>query len=175
MAAGDDLRQLLRDRGAETIVHPGGTLYAHLNRVHDRLLALGQTPDVALAGLGHAVYGTDGFHVTLATLHQRDEMRAIVGADVEAQIYRYAACDRRLTWRSLPRRRAIWDRFTGLAIEPDDRALAAFADLSIVNELDVCEHDPETKQRRGGYLAETFATWEGIASESVLAAAPTPS
>ncbi|HEY2795564.1 MAG TPA: hypothetical protein VGJ28_24595, partial [Micromonosporaceae bacterium] len=43
MAADDELRQLLRDRGAETIAHPGGTLYAHLNRVHDLLLTLGQT------------------------------------------------------------------------------------------------------------------------------------
>jgi len=34
----------LRERGAERIDHPGGTLYAHLVRVHDRLGALGHDP-----------------------------------------------------------------------------------------------------------------------------------
>jgi hypothetical protein len=59
------VRTWLRARGAETVAHPGGTLYAHLGRVHDRLAALGHPPQVALAGLAHAAYGTDGFDLTL--------------------------------------------------------------------------------------------------------------
>jgi hypothetical protein len=39
----------------------------------------------------------------------------------------------------------------------------------VVNELDVCEHDPETKAKWGAYLTEVFATWRGIASDPVLA------
>jgi len=38
-----------RDRVAETIDHPGGTLYAHLDRIHDRLVGLCPGGDVALA------------------------------------------------------------------------------------------------------------------------------
>ncbi|WP_343871201.1 DUF6817 domain-containing protein [Dactylosporangium roseum] len=37
----------MRQRGAETIDHPGGTLYAHLSRVHDRLGRLLNTRIVA--------------------------------------------------------------------------------------------------------------------------------
>jgi hypothetical protein len=32
-----NMRGWLRQHGAETIEHPGGNLYAHLSRVHDRL------------------------------------------------------------------------------------------------------------------------------------------
>ncbi len=32
------VRAWLRERGAEGIPHPGGTLYAHLSRVYDRLV-----------------------------------------------------------------------------------------------------------------------------------------
>lgn len=123
----DDVKTWLREHGAATIDHPGGTLYAHLGRVHDRLGALGHGPDVRLAGLTHAVYGTDGFDRT----------------------------------------RQVWNRWTG----SPDSLLQGFADLSIVDELDVVEQDPTIAQRYGGYFRDVFASWQGLASEPVLAEA----
>ncbi|WP_446211850.1 DUF6817 domain-containing protein [Micromonospora sp. IBSANI012] len=58
-------RSWLRRRGAEAIDHPGGTLYGHLCRVQERLAALGSDVATQLAGLTHAVYGTDGFDLAL--------------------------------------------------------------------------------------------------------------
>ena len=95
------VRAWLRDRGAETIDHPGGTLYAHLGRVHDRLGALGHDPHVQLAGLAHAAYGTDGFDLTLLDVTDRDTLRELVGDRAEALIYLYGACDRSRTWQPL--------------------------------------------------------------------------
>jgi hypothetical protein len=67
----EDVRALLRERGAEAIAHPGGTLYAHLLRIHNRLADLELGAGVRLAGLAHAVYGTDGFAVALLKLTER--------------------------------------------------------------------------------------------------------
>jgi len=160
---------MLRERGAETIDHPGGTLYTHLGRVHDRLLADGADLDTALAGLAHAVYSTDGFDVALLPLSERSTVRELVGEPAELLIYRYAACDRHLTWRALADTGRVWDRFTGNAavLEPDE--LRPFADLSIVNELDVFEHSADIAARHGDYFRELFTAWAPIASEPVSA------
>jgi len=165
----DDVQALLRERGAETIKHPGGTLYAHLLRVHDRLAAHGAPQPVCLAGLAHAVYGTDGFDVTLLPLSERSTMREVVGDSAELLIYRYAACDRRLTWRALTETGQVWDRFTGTVetLGPDD--LRPLVDLSIVNELDVVEHSTETAARHADYFRTLFASWAPIASVPVIA------
>ena len=119
------VRAWLRDRGTETIDHPGGTLYAHLGRVHDRLAALGHPPHVALAGLAHAAYGTDGFDLTLLDVADRPVLRELAGADAEELIYRYGACDRSRTWRTLPETHQVRDRFTGPVADANIRAARA--------------------------------------------------
>jgi hypothetical protein len=165
----DTVRALLREHGAETIDHPGGTLYAHLGRVHDRLLADGADEDTALAGLAHAIYSTDGFDVALLPLSSRSTVRALVGEPAELLIYRYAACDRHLTWRALADTGRVHDRFTGTSevLAPDE--LRPFADLSIVNELDVYEQSAEIAAKHGAYFRELFAAWAPIASGPVTA------
>ena len=47
--------------------------------------------------------------------------------------------------------------------------LRAFADLSIVNELDVAERDPAIAERYGDYFRGVFAGWADIASPAVIA------
>jgi hypothetical protein len=165
----DGVLALLRDRGAETIDHPGGTLYAHLLRVHDRLAKHGLSTEVQLAGLAHAVYSTDGFDVALLPLESRPTVRDLVGEEAELLIYRYAACDRRLTWRALAETGQVWDRFTGTVetLGPDD--LRPLVDLSIVNELDVVEHSTEIATRHADYFRTLFASWAPIASVPVIA------
>jgi hypothetical protein len=165
----DRVTAMLRDHGAETIDHPGGTLYAHLLRVHDRLAAHGAAEDLRLAGLAHAVYGTDGFDLFLLPLSERATVRELVGDGAELLIYRYGACDRRLTWRTLAETGQVWDRFTGTAEILDPEQLRPFADLSIVNELDVVEHSGEIAATHGDYFRRLFAAWAPIASGPVLA------
>jgi hypothetical protein len=165
----DDVLSFLRERGAETIEHPGGTLYAHLGRVHDRLAGDGVPQDVCLAGLAHAVYGTDGFDVSLLELTERPRMQALVGESAEQLIYRYGACDRRLTWQTLADTATVHDRFTGSSTTLDPEDLCGFADLSIVNELDVVEHSTEIAAKYGDQFRNLFAAWAPIASAAVIA------
>lgn len=165
----DDVRALLRQRSADTIAHPGGTLYTHLVRVHDRLAGHGLPEWVALAGLAHAAYGTDGFDTALLTLDERPLLRAAAGEQAEQLVHRYAACLRKATWRPLARTRQLHHRFDGTVETLTAEQLRPLVDLSIVNELDLCEQSPEVAARYGGYFREVFASWAELASPAVLA------
>ena len=171
--SGDErsVRQWLRERGADAVPHAGGSLYDHLGRVHDRLGGLGLSVDVALAGLTHAAYGTDGFPVCLLDVADRRELRALVGERAELLVYRYGGCDRGHTWRALARTGLIRSRFTGAVEAPAPRDLRAFVDLSVVNELDVVEHDAAAAARYGDDIRDIVASWAPLASPVVLAEA----
>jgi uncharacterized protein DUF6817 len=171
MSLADDAREWLLAKGAATIGHAGGSLYDHLGRVHDRLADLGAGADVKLAGLTHAAYGTDGFALTLLDVAERAELRALIGAHAEEHVYRYGGCDRGRTWRALGATGLIWSRFTGHVESPPVADLRAFADLSIVNELDVAERIPAIAAKHGDYFRGVFAGWAGIASPAVIAEA----
>ncbi|MEU4555264.1 hypothetical protein EV382_2524 [Micromonospora violae] len=168
MSTDDGVRVWLRRHGAEQIAHPGGNLYAHLCRVSERLAVLGCSRDVQAAGLTHAVYGTDGFDLTLLDRADRAALRDLVGADAEDIVYLYGACDRGRSWRELAKTGEVFDRFARQVRTPDADQLRSLADLSIVNELDVIEHDPAMLDRHGTYFRELFASWAPIASEQVI-------
>jgi hypothetical protein len=167
----DAIRDWLLAKGAATIGHAGGSLYDHLGRVHDRLAGLGCDADVRLAGLTHAAYGTDGFGVTLLDVADRAVLRALIGDRAEEQVYRYGGCDRGRTWRALGETGLIWSRFTGHVESPTVAELRAFADLSIVNELDVAERDPAIAEKHGDYFRGVFADWTDLASPAVISEA----
>ncbi|MEV4343855.1 DUF6817 domain-containing protein [Actinoplanes sp. NPDC049596] len=169
MSRADVVRAWLRDRNAESIEHAGGSLYEHLNRVRDRVEAHGLGEDEQLAALTHAAYGTDGFPVVLLDVADRQQLRGLIGREAEAMVYRYGGCDRGRTWRALPSTCTVWSRFTGHAEAPTPEQLRAFADLSIINELDVYERSPEIAAKAGDYFRSVFPSWDVIASESVMA------
>lgn len=171
MSAEQDMRAWLRQRGAETIDHPGGTLYAHLSRVHDRLGRLGLGADVQLAGLAHAVYGTDGFDLVLLDPANRTTLRDLIGEPAERLVYLYGACDRSRTWRRLPDTGEVWNRFANEVESLDPMLLQPFVDLSVVNELDVVEQDPTVAEKHGAYFRSLFASWAPVASAQVTAEA----
>jgi hypothetical protein len=151
------------------MAHPGGTLDSHLERVQQRLARLGAPETVQWAGRVHAVYGTDGFAVALLDLDERSLLAGIVGEETEQLVYRYGACDRGRTWGTLADTRRVWDRFTGADELLDEGQLRAFAELSIVNELDVAEHSEDFLARFGDYFRRLTATWSSLLSPAVAA------
>lgn len=159
---------LLRERGATDIEHPGGTLLAHLVRVAERLYQDTGDEVVRLAALSHAVYGTDGFDTSLLSLEERSVLADLTGPDVEGLVYLYAACDRGKTWATLGETKAVHDRWTGQVTQPDAALLRRFVDLSIVNEVDVCEQSAEMMAKYGRPLLTRFRTWQALGSEPVL-------
>ena len=169
MTAEAAVRDLLRSRGADGIAHPGGTLGSHLERVQQRLARLGAPETVQWAGRVHAVYGTDGFDVALLELGERPLLARIVGEETEQLVYRYGSCDRGRTWAGLADERRVWNRFTGAGEVLDVLELRAFADLSIVNELDVAEHSEDFLPRFGGYFRRLTRAWSSALSPAVEA------
>jgi hypothetical protein len=165
------LAELLSARGADGIEHPGGTLGAHLERVQHRLARLGARPAVQLAARAHAVYGTDGFDVRLLRLDERPLLAAVIGSEAEELVHRYGGCDRARTWSELPARRRVQSRFTGDDEELGPATLRDFADLSLVNEVDVAEHDPGFLERHGDYFRRLTLAWTPLLSPAVAAEA----
>jgi hypothetical protein len=129
----------LRDRGAEAIPHPHGTLFEHLVGTEQQLRAWGCSDTLALAGLSHAMYGTDGFAPHLLEWRQRQELVELAGAAVEAIVYLYASCDRTATYPQLAKGGlvAFRDRFSDRTFEPSASALEDFVDLTLANEIEI--------------------------------------
>ncbi|MEW2294664.1 DUF6817 domain-containing protein [Streptomyces sp. NPDC006743] len=148
---------LLRDFGAESIAHPGGTLLTHLQRVQARLATWKARPALRLAGLCHAFYGTDGFPAALLPLDRRDDLAAVIGAEAEAIVYLYASCDRKATYPGLHQADAAFhDRFTGRSHVPGPQARRDFTELSAANELDLAVIDPAFRAEWGPALLTLF-------------------
>ncbi|MBO3745947.1 hypothetical protein J5X84_07695 [Streptosporangiaceae bacterium NEAU-GS5] len=151
--------RLLRQLGAETVPHPGGTLLNHLIRVNDRLVRWKAAPATVTAGLCHAFYGTDGFPHGLLGLAERDRLTEIIGPEAEDLVYRYCACDRAHVYPQLGVADPVEfrDRFTSQAAPVAARDLAWFVELTAANELDLADHDPSFAAKYGSDLLALFA------------------
>lgn len=160
-----ELAGLLASRGAAEIPHPGGTLLAHLERVHALLGQWGARPVVRLAGLCHAWYGTDGFPAALGDRGRRNELAAITGEEAEQLVYFYASCDRGFTYPHLAERGAPFkDRFTGTVCRPPLALRQDFAELTAANELDIVMVNPDVRARFGQQLHRLFTSWKDLLS-----------
>ncbi|MFI6146764.1 DUF6817 domain-containing protein [Streptomyces sp. NPDC051109] len=181
---------LLRELGAGQLFHPGGTLLAHLERVHALLGAWGARPALRLAGLCHAFYGTDGFATALLPVGRRAELAAVIGSEAEEIVYFYASCDRAASYPTLASdvpcaagagagagagaadneavssvAPAFRDRFTGHVHFPDRQSRRDFAELSAANELDLARIDPAFRAAHGPGLAALFTRLRGLLTE----------
>ncbi|MEV0664507.1 DUF6817 domain-containing protein [Actinomadura luteofluorescens] len=165
-----DATEMLRAKRADVIQHPGGTLLEHLLRVHALLDAWGARRALRLAGLCHAFYGTDGFPVALGSIHQREELREVIGTEAEGLVYLYAGCDRTRTYPSLHQPHGVFaDRFTGTSSPASPEQRRDFAELTVANELDVVRTATLDRSQITGLL-DLFATWRSLLSAPALLA-----
>jgi hypothetical protein len=157
----------LASRGAGEILHPGGTLLVHLERVHARLTEWDARPALRLAGLCHAFYGTDGFATALGDLAHRDELAAVIGEEAESLVHLYAACDRRFSYSHLAEPEGPFrDRFTGTVLHPPLPRRRDLAELTVANELDIAGVDPGFRAELGPVLLGLFTSWRELLSDS---------
>jgi hypothetical protein len=160
--------QFLRERGANQIDHLNGTLFDHLERTELLLRRWGCSEVVSIAGLSHAVYGTDGFPTALVALEDRDLFTEVAGSDVEALVYLYASCDRGFVYPRLSDgvRIEFKDRFSGRTFLPAKSDLRDFVDLTLANEFDVGVVGPKTAEPPE-WLRAMFNHFQHLASEAV--------
>lgn len=166
------IETFLRAGGAAYEPHPGGTLLQHLLRVRRKLAEWQAPPAVQIAGLCHAVYGTDGFPKSRLAVERRAELTALIGARAEAVVYLYDSCERRSTYpRFKPGEQPVFrDRFTGAERVAKPEQARAFAEITAANELDIVAHDPEGAQRYGAGLARLLDRMSGLLSPGAVAA-----
>lgn len=144
-------RDLLTQRGAAAVPHPGGKLLDHLSRTARTLESWGASPALVRAGLWHAAYGTQGFATALFTLAERETVRTAIGEEAEACVYAYCALDRS-RWPEV-----VADRFRADELVAPDRLRAALAELSAANELDVLRHAQLDDAKRAAILQQLRA------------------
>lgn len=158
---------LLRELGADSMPHPGGTLLAHLDRVRARLETWGARPALQLAGLCHAFYGTDGFATALLAVDRRADLGAVIGPEAEAIVHFYASCDRKATYSGFADLNSSFhDRFTGTSRIPEPGLREDFAELTAANELDLARRDPEFRERWGPDLLGLFTGFRPLLSRA---------
>ncbi|MFJ5776524.1 DUF6817 domain-containing protein [Streptomyces sp. NPDC093094] len=165
-----EVRAFLSRLGAGSIAHPGGTLLVHLDRVQQRLAGWGARPELLLAGLCHACYGTDGFPATLLPLGRRTELAALIGTEAEEIVYAYGSCDRAASYPVLAEPGSpLRDRFTGRAADPGPRLRRDLAELTAANELDLAWEDPGFRERWGPDLLRLFTRLRPLLSGAAWA------
>lgn len=154
---------LLKQCGADTMLHPGGTLLAHLQRVEGLLVAWGAPETLQLAGLCHAAYGTGGFAPVLMGVEDRGRLAGVIGSEAEALVYLYGGCDRDVAYAQVGTGvQVCWQsRLGGGTVSPDASALAVLLELTAANEVDVMAHNAELRERYGDELADLFARARG--------------
>ena len=167
------LEKRLHALGAAAFDHLNGTLEQHLQGTERLLRRFGNREAVCVAGLYHAVYGTDGIRGRLAGLDAREAVSAAIGAEAEALVYLYAACDRdRFHPRiGTPLQNRFVDRFAAREYPISDPMLRDFCEITIANELDLALGNQAFARRHGVDLLELFGRMQGLASAAAQGAA----
>ena len=128
----------LESIGTQDVDHSDGGLLAHLDSTFDILQRWGNSPDVCLAGLCHALYGTDGFSVPLLDISERDRLEAVIGPAAEELVYFYASCDREFFYPLIGSRPLRFrDRFTNSEFEPSETMVCACLELTLANDVEI--------------------------------------
>lgn len=173
MTARPRLDERLHALGAGTFPHVNGTLELHLQGTERLLREWGNREAVCIAGLYHAVYGTDGIQGCLTGLDAREAVARVIGVEAESLVYLYGACDRE---RFHPRigtaaQNAFVDRFTGREYSIGDAELRDFCEISVANELDLALCNRDFARRHADELLELVGRMRGAISVAAARAA----
>lgn len=152
--------------GAGVFPHVSGSLARHLVET-ERLLRSWKGRDaLCLAGLYHAVYGTDGIRGSLAGLDRRGAIVAIIGAEAEALAYLYGACARATFHPRIgtPDQLRFADRFTQSEYAIGEPALQDFCEVTVANELELALASDAFRIEYAAELSAFFGRMEGLVS-----------
>jgi len=163
----------LQTLGAAEFPHVNGSLARHLRGTEALLRRWGNREAVCLAGLYHAVYGTDGIHGGLARLGMRKTIAKMIGAEAEALAYLYGACDRDAFHPRIgtPRQSLFADRFTKSEYRITESQLRELCEITVANELELTRANPRFLARHRTELVSLVERMRRLASIAALAAA----
>lgn len=133
----DKLKAYLNEIGLSDVQHTHDDLLSHLLGVY-HLLRQWQCPEhVALAGLFHSLYGTEGFPRQSVPLSKRDEVKALIGERAEGLVYAYCAMSYDSLQESVHEGKAdLTDRFTGQPMELSEEAFQEVLQVKLADTFE---------------------------------------
>jgi hypothetical protein len=169
----------LAERSAEQVAHSSGSFLDHLAGVADLLVAWDCPADTCLAGLFHAVYGTEAFPrplVDASTEAGRAGVRAVIGEPAEQLSWLFERVDRQAFFAAVdadpPR---VVDRTSGEHLAVSRAEHRALCDVLVANWL---EQLPGSPQKCAGAVVAQYRLLvphlDPLAAAAVLAV-PKPS
>ena len=165
MDAGDPHAHLVAI-GADAFPHVSGSLARHLAATERLLRNWGSRDALCIAGLYHAVYGTDGIRGSLAGLDRRGAIVGIIGAEAETLAYLYGACARATFHPRIgtPDQLRFADRFTASEYPIAEASLRDFCELTVANELELALASDAFRMEYAAELSAFFRRMEGLVS-----------
>lgn len=152
--------------GAHTTPHSGRTLYQHLEGVQKLLHDWGNEAAVSTAGLFHSVYGTSAFKISIISLDQREEVRALIGDETEELVYLFCVCERHACLTPLLYgTMKMKNMDTGEQIPLTEKTQRQLLELEVANFVD---HFPENKIESPGNKAELLLKTYIMTTEKYL-------
>lgn len=163
------INQLI-ELGANNFEHLNGSLIKHLKGTYTLLQSWDADPDLCIAGLYHAVYGTSGFDEVLISEDYRDKIKEIIGEQSEKIVYSYCACDRDFFWPQIGiKANPIFrDRFLGKKYNLSSNELRLFCELTVANELEIATDNNEFIEKYGQSLNDLFTRMKPYISAQAI-------
>ena len=164
--------QRLLALGAGEFAHVSGSLAAHLHGTEALLRRWGAREALCLAGLYHAVYGTDGIVGSLASVGARIRIAELIGDEAERIAYLYGACARDAFHPRIgaPDELRFADRFAGTEYPIDADQLRDFCELSVANELELAFGSSPFRAKHRASLRDLFERMSPHLSEAARTA-----
>jgi uncharacterized protein DUF6817 len=158
----------LQELGAGEFQHLNGSLAAHLCGTEALLRAWGANESLCVAGLFHAVYGTDGYDQALTSLVDRNVISELIGPEAEELAYLYGACNRKVFYPRIGTQNQLVfaDRFTNTEYAISQTQLAGMCELIMANELEIAGNSAEFRAKNGAALSRFFGRMSGLVSEA---------
>lgn len=162
----------LLDLGANRFPHVAGSLARHLRGTEALLRRWGNRNALCLAGLYHAVYGTEGIRGSLVRLDGRPSIAHIIGSEAEHIVYLYGACARARFHPRIGTRDQLRfvDRFTMSEYAIAEATLRDICELTLANELELASSSEAFRTEYRADLLDLFDRMRGLVSASGCAA-----
>ena len=172
MKTSDELFARLQALGAGEFEHINGSLAAHLRGTEKMLREWGASESLCTAGLYHAVYGTDGYDPALASLAGRGVIAKIIGAEAEALVYLYGACDRTVFYPRIGTEAQLVfaDRFSNGEYDIPAGQLSQLCELIVANELELASNNAGFRTKHAAAMSRLFDRMSGLVSQGCVQA-----
>ncbi|TRU11014.1 MAG: hypothetical protein EWV75_12935 [Microcystis wesenbergii Mw_QC_S_20081001_S30D] len=129
----------LKQLGCDSTAHMNRDLLTHFQGTYQLLKKWGNQEAVCLAGLCHALYGTQTFPVALVSFSKRQEIAALIGEEAEKLAYYYSIITRQHFTENLKKNTnnlAIKSRLDGSIIPIQESEFIQLLEIFLADHLE---------------------------------------